>query len=262
MPSLREQQSRFAAALLGRAEANPPAGLFSGLDGPERLSIYRNNVFSNYRNALGTSYPVVCRLVGRSFFDTAVDAFVMARPSTSGDLNVYGRDFGDYLAGYPYASNLPYLADVARLEWAIDEAQRAPDCDRAPREVLQALGAVDRDLLPSITIALDPSCRLVASSFPLLHIWRVNQPDYQGEVRVDLNEGADHLLVRRDDGAVVIETLGAGPFALLRSFQRGGALGTAFAAAQDADSTFDLGTTLGAHIGAGTIASIGRPSVR
>jgi len=94
MLSLREQQERFAAAILG-GDTVPPIGLSSG-DDAARVSIYRNNVYSNYRNALRASYPVVCRLVGRAFFDTAVDAFVRARPSTSGDLNAYGGDFGDW----------------------------------------------------------------------------------------------------------------------------------------------------------------------
>jgi hypothetical protein len=259
MQSLREQQSRLAEAILGTADAVLPVDFFSQDNAVRRISIYRNNFRSNYRNALGASYPVVCRVVGKAFFDAAVDAFVQARPSASGDLNIYGSDFGDFLMTYPYATDLPYLGDVARLEWAIDEAQRAPDCERGAGEVLSALGAIDPDFLSSITIGLDPSCRLVASPFPLLQIWRVNQPSCGGDARVDLGEGGDRLRVRRDAGTVGIERLDAGTFAFLRQIQSGSSLGEAFEAAQQANSTFDLAAALSGHIGAGTIAFIGPP---
>jgi hypothetical protein len=259
MLSLREHQQRFAEAILGTADAALPVGFFSADDAAPRVSVYRNNVFSNYRNALGASYPVVCRLVGKAFFDAAVDALVRARPSTSGDLNTYGGDFGDFLASYPYAANLPYLADVARLEWAIDEAQRAAKRMRTSREVLGALAAIHPELLPSITIGLDPSCGLVASPFPLLHIWRANQPGFTGDGAVDLDEGADRLLVRRDAGTVAIERIDPGTFALLHVLASGLTLARALTAAQAADAAFDLGAALSRHVDAGTLARIDLP---
>ena len=79
MPSLRELQTQFAAAVLADTG-----------DRGERIAIYRNTIFANYRNALGATYPVVLQLVGRPFFDAAVDAYVLTHPSTGGDLNVYG----------------------------------------------------------------------------------------------------------------------------------------------------------------------------
>jgi hypothetical protein len=258
MLSLREQQQHFAEAILGPGHTALALGLLGG-DDAARVSIYRNNIYSNYRSALRASYPVVCRLVGKAFFDAAVDAFVRARPSTSGDLNVYGGDFSDFLVSYPHAKDLPDLADVARLEWAIDEAQRAPERAGTPEEVLSALAAIDPELLPSIRIGVELSCGLVASPFPLLHIWQVNQPEFTGDGRVDLDEGGQRLLVRRAAGTVAIEMLDPGTFALLLSLRSGSNLGTAFEAAQEADSTFDLGAALRAHIGAGILVRIASP---
>jgi len=127
MPALRDLQQRFAAGLRG----DGPAG--------RNLAVYRATVSANYRAAMAATYPVVRLIVGGAFFDTAVDAYTAAFPSTGGDLNVYGGRFGDWLAAYPYAVHLPYLADVARLEWAIDEAARAADCEATPARVLDAL---------------------------------------------------------------------------------------------------------------------------
>ena len=127
---------------------SPPTGRRRRLDlpaepaGVERIGIYRRTIATNYRNALGATYPVVRRLVGTPFFDAAVDAYVEAHPSRSGDLNEYGATFGEFLGGYEPASDLPYLPDVARLEWAIDEANRAADSLASPDDVLRELAAV------------------------------------------------------------------------------------------------------------------------
>jgi len=261
MPSLPDLQRRFAEALLCERAAGDLA-VAAGIDAAQRIAIYRNNVFSNYRNALGASYPVVCRLVGKPFFDTAVDAFVRECPSNSGDLNGYGGDFGSYLARYPHAKALSYLPDVARLEWAIDEAQRAADHTGEPALVAASLAAVAPEHLAGIVLALDPSCRLVASNFPVLHIWRVNQPDYDGDLHVDLDEGPDRLLVRRDAGVVGITRIDDGTFAWLASLADARPLGEALDAAQSADRSFDLGKAFGAYIGDGTIARVAQSSVR
>src|SRR5205085_7920191 len=129
----------------------------------ERIAIYRRTIFANYRKALSASYPVVKRLTGAPFFEAAVDAFVGEHPSESGDLNVYGESLGDFLATYRPADELPYLADVARLEWAIDESSRAAEATCVPESVLAALAIAPPDRLPALRLRLEASCRLVAS---------------------------------------------------------------------------------------------------
>ncbi len=190
--------------------------LLAGATGTERLGIYRRTIASNYRNALGATYPVVRRLVGTPFFHAAVDAFVAAHPSRSGDLNEYGDAFGDFLAGYAPASRLPYLPDVARLEWAIDEANRAADSTRGSgNRAERACGVPGRQAAFASSAACDPSCRLIASPFPLLRIWQVNQPGHDGEMRVDFESGPDRLRIRREPDGVAIERIAAGDFAWL-----------------------------------------------
>lgn len=245
MQSLREIQTRFADALLGDA----------GNTG-ERIAVYRNTVSANYRNALGATYRVVSQLVGTPFFNAAVDAYVLACPSTGGDLNVYGDRFGDFLATYPHAKELPYLPDVARLEWAVDEAGRAADALGTPSALLARLAAVPAERITAQRFALDPSCRFVTSDYPVLRIWQVHQPGFEGDIAVAFGAATDHLLVRREAGAVVIERLAPGDFALLRTLAGGEDLATALDAAMTADPTFDLGTTLRTCIANRTLADL------
>jgi hypothetical protein len=257
MPSLRELQHEFAEALFAGDGVAPPFATIPQDAAAERIAVYRRALRANYRNALAATFPVVRRLVGAPFFEAAVDAFVRAHPATSGDLNVYGESFGAFLAAYRPAANLPYLADVAALEWAQDEANRAADHDASPQAVLADLTVIAPADLPLVTLALAPSCRLVASRYPILRIWKVNQDGYAGNPRVSLDAGADRLLVRRESEGVTIERLAAGEHAWLATLAAGSSLGEAIEAAQDADASFDLGTTLRARIADGTIAQAG-----
>jgi len=245
LPSLRELQARFASALLALDS-----------DSAERVAIYRNTVFLNYRNALGATYRVVEQLVGAPFFNGAVDAYVRACPSTGGDLNVYGDRFGDFLASYPHAKELPYLPDVARLEWAVDEASRAADHEGTAEAILAALGRIPAERITAQRFVLDPSCRFVVSEYPVLRIWHVHQPAFDGDMDVKFDTGTEHLLVRREADAVVIERLAAGDFAFLRALNTGGDLAAALEAATAADPLFDLGTALRRVIGNRTIAAL------
>jgi hypothetical protein len=150
---------------------------------------------------------------------------------------------------------LPYLTDIARLEWAIDEAQRARDATHVPEAVLAAFAAVAPERLASLRLTLDPSCRLVASPYPILRIWQTNQADFEGDDRVTLDEGGDHLLVRRGADGVLIERLADGDYAWLAALDADATLGAAIEAAQRTDPTFDLAQALRAQIAAGTIVA-------
>lgn len=255
MPSLPELQRRFADALLA-GDGEAPALRLAGQTTADRLDIYRRTIATNYRNALGATYPVVRHLVGAPFFHASVDAYVAMHPSRSGDLNEYGSTFGDFLGGYELVAGLSYLPDVARLEWMIDEANRAADSNADPESVLRALAACPGDELPSLRMRMDGSCRLIESPFPLLRIWQVNQPDHDGEMRVDFEVGPDRLRVRREPSGVALERIAAGDFAWLSALLVRSDLAAAIAAAQHADATFDLGGALHRFIGDGTITGI------
>ena len=245
MPSLSELQQRFAATVLDLAR-----------EPDERIAVYRHTIFANYRNALGATYRVVRELTGVPFFDAAVDAFVLAHPSTGGDLNVYGDAFASFLATYPPAAQLPYLPDVARLEWAMDEANRAADPQGNAQDMLAALAAIPANEIALQRFRVDPSCRLLRSAFPVLRIWQAHQDGSLREGRVEFGAGEDFLLIRREDGAVVVERTEPGNFAWLAALAAGADLAHALDAAFDADAAFDLGTALRTCIANGTLRGI------
>ena len=260
MLSLHELQRRFsAAAIFGDPAAAASLGVIAGAIPPaSRLAVYRNNILGNYRKVLAATYPVIKRLVGPAFFDAASDHYVRGHPSTRGDVNHYGGEFGDFLASYPPARKLAYLPDVARLEWAIDQSNIAAD---APPLDLSALAAVAPEQQADLRWSLHPAVRLLASPFPVLRIWQSNQPGYDGDDRIDLAEGAECLLVARVDVPVTVERIGAAEHAFLASLAGNASLAHAAESASGVDPRFALATILRTHVARRTIVAFRAPAI-
>ena len=239
---LRETQIAFAASLLAGDTVvanNAATEIRPGkLTASRRLEIYRHNVYANLRGVLKDIYPVILAIVGEAFFQYAADQYVQAHPSRSGDLNQFGGEWAAFLAAYPHAAALPYLPDVARLEWAWQQAFHAAD---APPFDLSRLATIPAEQHAALCFVLHPAVRLLRSEFPILRIWEVNQPEFSGEIEVDWDAPADTLLVHRRDGvAVLIRRFSEAEYAFLHSLEQYATLETAATAALNLDPAFDL----------------------
>jgi hypothetical protein len=216
MPTLRDLQRGFRAALLDDDAAVSAAVRGDGLAPTARLAIYRHHVLTTLTAALESTYPVVARLVDPRFFRYAADAYVRRHPPSSPCLFEYGATLADFLATFPPCRNLAYLPDVARLEWAMTVALHAPDVPPAS----------PGDLRPGAAVALHPSVTVLASPWPVDAIWRANQP-HAGDDTVALDGDAVHLQVWRADDEVVFRRLSATAATLRRTIARDGRLESA-----------------------------------
>jgi hypothetical protein len=258
MRSLPDLQRGLAQALIAhRAEPLDDCIIGArGLDSDAALAVYRNNVFGNYRNALRDDYPAILALVGEPFFHGACDAYVRNHASQSGDLNDFGSAFAQFIEDWPPASTLPYLGDIARLEWAIHLAFNAADA--APLRV-ESLAAVPPSSLAQLRMQLHPSAVLIESSYPIFAIWRLSTDASQTDTQVDLGAGGDRLLVVRRAGTVEIEPLTHAPFAALQALAAGATLAAAYADAVAIDAAFDLGLFLQRLVAAHSLVSFDVP---
>jgi len=126
-----------------------------------------------------------------------------------------------------------------------------------PRAVIAAITVVEEDAVPALRLLLHPSCRLLASRFPVFEIWKVHQPGYGGDMRVDVESGLmEHLLARRSGDVPLVECVDVGEFAWLRALQQGADFGGALAQAMEAEATFDLGEVLQARVMDGTVSGL------
>lgn len=256
MPSLPELQRAFADAVYADGDAVARHVRDGRFPAARLLQVYRNNVFESLSGALKAVYPVVERLVGTGFFAYAADGYIRAHPPASGNLHDFGERFAEFLAGFAPAQNLSYLPDLARLEWAWHRAFHAADGAPLPLARLAAVAPADYGAL---RFRLHPSAQLLASDYPVLRIWQVNQPDYKGDASVDLAEGGVRLLVVRPLQEVEIENLGAGDDALLRAFAAGRDFEQASHAALAAQPDYDMAAALRRHVARGVITGIFSP---
>ena len=258
MLPLRELQGAIGAHLLG-ADPAPLAALIraDGLPFDKRLQVYRNNTIGSLTEALKDTFPVVCQLVDERFFKYAAHEFIRRHPPQAPRLAEYGTVFADFLAGFEPARSLAYLPDVARLEWAVNEAYHAAD---APRLDPARISAVPQERYAALTFVAHPAARLLESSFPVDRIWHAHQPGGDLEAPLDLSAGVCRLLVDRMDGEIRFLSLDAPGFAFLRTLFSGGTLQAAYEAAAATGATFDLVGALGTHLTRGTFTGFVDPA--
>lgn len=247
MRTLLDTQDEFAEALLSAATPVP-----SSLKGAavrradRRFAVYRNNVAVSLVEALGARFPVVKRLVGEEFFRAIAHAFVLREPPLSPLLIHYGDSFAAFIGDFEAAEPLPYLADVARLEYARGRAYHAADVEPLPRAAFPALppGSIG-----AARVTLHPSVSIIASPYPLLSIWEVNQDHAERPVAL---WGPEVALVARPFLEVEMRRLLPGTDAFLLALQSGSTVAEAAVKASAATSNFDaadgLAVLIGAHL--------------
>jgi hypothetical protein len=254
---LRELQSRLARSLLEDFKARPPAGLVAGdaARAAARFMIHRGNVVESLANALGHTYPAVKAIAGEANFRVLAAGFVRARPPRKPELMAYGGGFPEFVAGHAAAMrDFPYLADLARLEWAMNEVYFADD---APALAPEALGAIPPEKLPALRLALHPAARVVVSAeFPIHAIWAAatagGKPD---PAPGDGEPQGGAVVVARPSGPVEAWTLDAGETAFLGAVAAGAPLEKALAEAEAAAPGFDLAAALAAALSRGVFGA-------
>lgn len=203
------------------------------------MGIYRNNYRGNLRGALALAYPVILQIVGEAYFGMAAIRYIEAHPSKSGNLHDYGAELRTFLDSFPQA--LPYLADMAKLEWACHRAYFA--ADEKPFDIA-ALGRIEPENWARLRFILHPACQVVRSRFPIAAIWQAHQPGMPEEFHVDLDGGPQNALVSRKNGVVRVRIFGDAETEWLERIEAGAKLGAATDVTLDHHPDFDLQSLL------------------
>ena len=171
------------------------------------LRAYRSNGLALAERALAGCYPTVVELLSAESFAALARAFWMRHPPTDGDIALFGEPLADFVAQDVQLASEPYLADVARLEWAVHRCGFAAD---APVLVtgLERLGGEDA---PNCSLTLRPGTVLCSSDWPIASIWlahRRSDADRLDAIAQALTQAqAESALVVRDGWRVVVEVL-------------------------------------------------------
>lgn len=260
MPALTELQRNFARAVTtGDGEAF--AGfLRGGVDPGARLAIHLRHYATSLATAIGDKFPATAWVVGAAAMREAARAYVRACPPLQPCIAEYGRDFPRFLARHASAASLPYLGELAELEWAVAQASIAVDVPSLSWAELASRGA---ERLLDSTLALQPGAHYLRCA------WRVDElvQAYLGGtaperfVLLDVPTPIEILGAR---GAFRLTRLESATFEFRAALAAGRAIGDAAEIALAIEPTFDPGNALRALVDARLVTnqSIGTPEAQ
>jgi hypothetical protein len=135
------------------------------------LNAYAATAGANAERALALSFPTVAALVGDASFGLLARAYRLAHPPVRGDLAWLGQHFPGFIEADPQLADVPYLADVARLDALLDHAERAADVQPQPQTLLllQQLDPAE------VALQLAPGAALLRSRWPVVSIRDAHQ---------------------------------------------------------------------------------------
>ena len=215
MSALGDLQRGFAGAVRGMPTAGDLYVAEAGLAVDRRVAVYRNHHRISLVAALAANFPTVAALLGAQVFEGVALDFVAGSPPMEPCLSAYGAGFAAFLDAEPRLSAVPYIGDVARLDWASNKAERADD--------IPVFGPADlerssRRGLADLRLTAHPSVSLLRSRYPLIKIRRIAQGSSAG---VSLDEGGVLLMVWRRGAVVDCAVLDAGAYQFIMAMAVG-----------------------------------------
>ena len=176
-------EQAFQDGLLGRSREILREVRGNARESAETMfDVYRNAYWSRLADALGNDFAGLKALMGESGFGGMARAYVAKHPSQHPSIRWAGRKLAEFLATeMPYKAD-PWLADMARFDWALSFAFDAPD---APVATLADLAGVPPEFWAGIRLGFHPT----------LDAFRISTP--VDEARPPLLESVDHAFDRQ-----------------------------------------------------------------
>lgn len=223
---LAKLQADFKAMLMG--ESVPPLFVETTVTAQQSAAIYQHNYQEIHIATLKDTYSTVYHLTGEAYFRQLAKRYLQQHPSISGDLNHYGEHFADFIdiLLQKIPNDLPYLADVARFDWAYFMVLMA---HYQGENGFNQLATWSMSQQAQAVVVPHPVCQLVASPYPIWQIWQLSLGAIE---QVNLDTGAEYLLISRPLQQVTVNVLSKQAYDFLCSWYAGNTLSQAI------DSTF------------------------
>lgn len=178
MLALRDLQERFFQSIAA-APGPSAAGRFDGtllqllegrgqLDAVARLDVYAQMYWARLHDVVYDDFPKTARLLGPERFQGVACAYLARRSSEHPSVRHVGRDFADFLAENPDVADVPFVGDLARLEWARLDVFDAVDAEPLRLEDLRRIAPED---WPHLRLELVPAVRRLRARWAVHDIW-------------------------------------------------------------------------------------------
>lgn len=165
MDNLLLQQQALTRYLRDPEHEAPPADMNAA-----RVNVYRDLVFNNVSQLLGSTFPVLIRIIGQERWLTLIRGFLRDYRAQTPKFGEIAEEFVGYLASEPAVLNAgdwpAFLVELAHYEW-VEMVLQLSDAE--------ALPASDPVQL------LEQPLQVSALAWPLAYTWPVQilSPDHQ-----------------------------------------------------------------------------------
>ncbi|MDO9238216.1 MAG: putative DNA-binding domain-containing protein [Aquabacterium sp.] len=158
------------------------------------LRAYQLNAQATSQRVLASTYPTMAAMLGTDTLDMLARLLWQTQPPNCGDLGQWGGHLADLLNSHPDLQDWPWLADSARLDWAVHLSERAHDTT-VDTDSLQRLG----DTAPqNLRLHLQPHVHILTSAWPVASLWtahRLDSPQQEDAARSALQAGSGETAV-------------------------------------------------------------------
>jgi hypothetical protein len=231
---LRATQEWLAAEILSSCGASSPIcerWLAAPATGAiaDRLEVHRGGYPARVAAAVADTHPAIAHLVGEGAFHGLVQRYARALSRHGYNLNDVGAELGAFLERDPLAERLPFLPDLAALEWRIARAFHA--FEAAPFDAAR-LASWTVDDFGEARLSFQPSVAIVRSRWPIVVLWEARATPTD-EIDIDLRDRPETALVHRHGLDVACRAIDADEADCLDALLAGATLGEAAARIAD-----------------------------
>lgn len=168
MSTLARQQQALLALLFDwpNGDASKKIASYADETWARGQKVYQSNGRAMACSALRAAYPVVAQLLGDESFYALARALWHTRPPRRGDVAQWGGALAGFVGASEQLADVPYLPDVAALEWALHTNARAADGVAEPAS-FALLGVHDP---AHLHLLLAPACMALTSAWPVVSI--------------------------------------------------------------------------------------------
>lgn len=142
------------------------------------LAAYRGNGRAHACNALHVQFPTILAMLGDEAFDALCAHYWRACPPRRGDLAWVGEELPAFIETLENLGEWPWLADCARLDWAVWQISGAPQARFSENDLRQL---IDGDP-GSLSLKLSASVLRLPSIWPIVTLYEAHHmahPDWK-----------------------------------------------------------------------------------
>ena len=214
----------------------------TSISSDKRFQIYKNNVWLEVLDSLHNTFPVVYGLVGKDFFKGCAYQFFKKHPPQAGDLNLYGKNFSEFLSTIESLKAYPYMSDIAKLEWVCHIcclSEKEPICGK------EDFMCLPQDEFLNLKIHLQPHLYVQYSKWPIDKVWMSYHQNILAHENIDMSQQDSYMLIFKDTKfKVMLVSCEKSLYTFMKSLLLGQSLALSAEKALDEDQNFQLHTSL------------------